>query len=76
MTRCLCESCSPDPAPTYTEKFRLYCEAKDVRRMHPRQRKEYLDGVKKNRGQSGLDYLMAEIRRQDDYIDQRRKSTT
>ena len=48
---CRCESCTDDPAPTYTREFRHECEVREVAGMESNQaRRDYLALVEKKRG--------------------------
>lgn len=48
---CRCESCTDDPAPTYTERYRHECEVQEVASMPSNEaRREYLALVEKKRG--------------------------
>ena len=51
MNHCLCPACTPTPAPTYTEAFRLACEARYLAAL-PRldERRAYLKRVEIRRG--------------------------
>lgn len=57
---CLCPACSLIPAPTYTEAYRLECEARHVLSMTLDRRRQYLDGMKPERAKP----LKREITRQ------------
>lgn len=47
-----------------SEQYRRECEARHVMKMPEEKRMEYYRGVLKNRGQNGVDYLIAEVKRQ------------
>lgn len=47
-----------------SEAFRRECEARQVLKMPDDKRQEYYQGVLKHRGQAGVDYLIAEVKRQ------------
>ena len=47
-----------------TEQHRRECEAREVMRKGKNQRQEYYEAVKKARGQSAVDDLIAEVKRQ------------
>ena len=48
---CPCESCSAAPAPTYTEAYRMACEARHVATMaHLAARQAYLNHIGVKRG--------------------------
>ena len=42
----------------YSEAWRLHCERELVRKMKPKQRRLYLDGVERKRGLAGFELLI------------------
>lgn len=50
--------------PNNSESFRRETEARHVLKMPDEKRQEYYQGVLKHRGQAGVDYLIAEVKRQ------------
>lgn len=48
-----------------SEEHRRACEAREVLKMSEDKRQEYYEGVKKHRGQRGVDYLAEEVTRQE-----------
>lgn len=50
--------------PNNSESFRREAEARHVLKMPDEKRQEYYQGVLKHRGQSGVDYLITEVKRQ------------
>ena len=62
LTGCRCEQCTDDPAPTWTEAWRLECEARAVLKMPTREaRRDYLASIEKLRGAPGRQRLEAAI---------------
>lgn len=55
---CLCPACTPTPAPTFTEEFRLACEARWVVSHDKEWRTEYYAKVRKARGASHANLLI------------------
>lgn len=48
---CRCETCSPDPLPTWTRKHLVACEIRDVVALSSNaDRRRYIDLVEKHRG--------------------------
>lgn len=45
-----------------TEDFRRQCEAREVMRWNKYRRREYYEGVKKNRGEAAMLELVAEVK--------------
>lgn len=58
---CACESCSPTPAPTYTEAHRAACEARWVLGMDKDKRTTYYSSVKKARGTVAANKLIKDV---------------
>ena len=61
---CLCPSCTPNPAPTYTENFRLVSEAHTILSWPFSERRAFLERVGKERGKADRASLEAELIRQ------------
>ncbi|BEU51585.1 DUF7696 family protein [Ralstonia pseudosolanacearum] len=63
--RCRCPSCSASPAPSYTETYRLECEARYVCSLPDKPtRHGYLDIVERRRGLAAREALAREVIRQ------------
>lgn len=61
---CLCESCSPLPAPTWTQAHARACEARYVAGLGYYAREEFYAGVLKFRGPEGLRELKERVQRE------------
>lgn len=58
MTACLCPACADDPAPTYTEAYRLQCEVNWVLAMKDKPtRRAYMAMVAGKRGEAAANVL-------------------
>lgn len=64
MSACLCPQCTTTPAFTYTEEYRMQCEARAVLRRRKPRRQWYLGEVQKARGQDAAVALLVEMMRQ------------
>ena len=65
MTPCRCERCCPDnPAPTYTEAYRLECQARSVAAMPSLEaRRAYLDRWYQRHGKDSTERLKDAVAR-------------
>lgn len=61
---CQCESCSPLPAPTWTVAHARACEARYVAAMGYHAREDFYTGVRKHRGEDGLQALKERVKRE------------
>lgn len=48
-----------------SEEYRRACEAREVLKMSEEKRQQYYEGVKKHRGQKGVDYLAEAVTKQE-----------
>lgn len=60
---CQCETCAPqNPAPTYTQDWRLTCEARWLMRLPRQMRQEYLDKPAVQARRSALVAILIKLR--------------
>lgn len=60
---CLCPSCTPNPAETWTDEFRHETECKHFLNMaNNRERVAYVEAVASKRGKTAADRLRADVR--------------
>ena len=59
--KCHCESCSKDPLPTYTEKYKYESFVREISSMDGESIREFLKGFKEKRGEIEYQKLRSDI---------------